>query len=71
MWIPLILGLMSTLWFFSENKGSIVLLLEKAAVSRLGGEGGGFAQGAPPLFYVLLHRSSVAPMSDGCQATYQ
>lgn len=47
MWIPLILGLMSTLWFFSENKGSIVLLLEKAAVSRLGG--GVFAQGAPTL----------------------
>lgn len=71
MWIPLILELMSTLWFFSENKGSIVLLLEKAAVSRWGG--GGLPRVAP-LFYVLLHRSSVAPMRsahcDGSQATF-
>lgn len=45
-WIPCIQELMSPLPFFFPNKGSIVLVSEKAAVSKLGG----FARGAPTLF---------------------
>lgn len=49
---------MSTLCFFSENNGSIVLFLGKAAVSRsVGGWRVGVLE-VPPLFYALLHRSS-------------
>lgn len=55
---------------FSSNKGGIVNVLEKTAVSRFG-----VLLWVLSLFYVFLHRSSIAPMRgarcSGRQATFQ
>lgn len=55
---------------FSQNKGYIVRVWEQPAVSRFG-----VLPRALSLFYVLLHRSSIAPMRcahlNGQEATFQ